>query len=99
MLKRRQRLSEAEVRWFLPGLLDGLAEVHKRNFLHRDVKPDNILLRAEGEAGTRAMLVDFGAARLAAADTSAMTRTARGRGPISTGSAPRSTARSPAGPR
>ena len=76
VLKRRQRLSEAEVRWFLPGLLDGLAEVHKRNFLHRDVKPDNILLRAEGEAGTRAMLVDFGAARLAAAESSAMTRTA-----------------------
>jgi serine/threonine protein kinase len=76
VLKRRQRLSEGEVRWFLPGLLDGLAEVHKRNFLHRDVKPDNILLRSEGEAGTRAMLVDFGAARLAAADASAMTRTA-----------------------
>ncbi len=76
VLKRRQRLSEAELRWFLPGLLDGLAEVHKRNFLHRDVKPDNILLRAEGEAGTRAMLVDFGAARLAAAESSAMTRTA-----------------------
>jgi serine/threonine protein kinase len=76
VLKRRQRLSEAEVRWFLPGLLDGLAEVHKRNFLHRDVKPDNILLRADGDARARAMLVDFGAARLAAAEASAMTRTA-----------------------
>jgi serine/threonine protein kinase len=72
VLKRRQRLSEAEVRWFLPGLLDGLGEVHKRNFLHRDVKPDNILLRADGGP----VLVDFGAARLAAAEASTMTRTA-----------------------
>jgi serine/threonine protein kinase len=72
VLKRRQRLSEGEVRWFLPGLLDGLAEVHARNFLHRDVKPDNILLSPDG----RAMLVDFGAARLAAAEASALTRTA-----------------------
>jgi serine/threonine protein kinase len=72
VLKRRQRLSEGEVRWFLPGLLDGLAEVHARNFLHRDVKPDNILLGPDG----RAMLVDFGAARLAAAEASALTRTA-----------------------
>jgi hypothetical protein len=76
VLKRRQRLREAEVRWFLPGLLDGLAEVHKHNFLHRDVKPDNILLRAEGEANARAMLVDFGAARIAAAEASSVTRTA-----------------------
>ena len=72
VLKRRQRLSEPEVRWFLPGVLDGLAEVHARNFLHRDVKPDNILLGPDG----RAMLVDFGAARLAAAEASALTRTA-----------------------
>jgi len=72
VLKRRQRLSEGEVRWFLPGLLDGLVEVHKQNFLHRDVKPDNILLRADGGP----VLVDFGAARLAAADASTMTRTA-----------------------
>jgi len=77
VLKRRGRLSEGEVRWFLPSLLDGLAEVHRSNFLHRDLKPDNILLRADGHAaGGVAMLIDFGAARVAAADVSAMTRTA-----------------------
>ncbi|MCW5771591.1 MAG: protein kinase [Rhodospirillaceae bacterium] len=72
ILKRRGKLTEAEIRWFLPGLLDGLEEVHRRNFLHRDVKPDNVLVGSGGHA----MLIDFGAARLAAAETSALTRTA-----------------------
>src|SRR5690606_14117615 len=65
-------LSEAEIRWFLPSVLDGLAEVHRGNVLHRDIKPDNILLKPDGSA----VLVDFGAARTAAAEVSGMTRTA-----------------------
>jgi len=42
-------------------ILDGLREVHRRNFLHRDIKPHNIYLTAQG----RPILLDFGSARQA----------------------------------
>jgi len=37
----------------------GLAEAHQRNILHRDLKPDNILVNKQGEP----VLTDFGLAR------------------------------------
>jgi serine/threonine protein kinase len=40
-------------------LLDGLELIHKGNFLHRDIKPDNIYIRHDGTP----VLLDFGAAR------------------------------------
>jgi len=47
-------------------VLDGLKEVHAEDYLHRDVKPSNIYLTAEG----RPILIDFGAARLALGERS-----------------------------
>jgi hypothetical protein len=41
------------------GVLDGLAAVHAVGLVHRDVKPGNVLLTADG----RPLLTDFGLAR------------------------------------
>jgi serine/threonine protein kinase len=54
-------LTEQQVRTLLAPLLDGIAEVHRRGFLHRDIKPDNIFVRDDGVP----ILLDFGAARQA----------------------------------
>ena len=47
-------------------LLDALEMMHGENFLHRDISPDNIIVRADGTP----VLLDFGAARRAVAKVS-----------------------------
>jgi len=54
-----RRPTEAELRALLAPLLDALDAVHGANLLHRDIKPQNIILRT----GDSPVLIDFGAAR------------------------------------
>ena len=69
-LKRDGKLSAAIVLRMLERLLDGLDAVHKTGFLHRDVKPANLVL----DANNTPTLTDFGASRSSMADrTPAMT--------------------------
>ncbi len=45
----------------LAQLADGLAEAHAAGLVHRDLKPDNLLIEpAEDAAGFRARILDFG---------------------------------------
>ncbi|PAA70153.1 hypothetical protein BOX15_Mlig000972g1, partial [Macrostomum lignano] len=52
-------LHEGNVRLYLYQLLRGLEYCHRRRYLHRDLKPQNILLNQRGEL----KLADFGLAR------------------------------------
>ena len=56
-------LSAPEWRRWLNPLLNGLAHMHGHGYLHRDIKPTNIVIRA---TDSEPVLIDFGAARVAA---------------------------------
>ncbi len=50
---------QREIDAVLGPLLEALEVVHKADFLHRDIAPDNIIIRNDGSP----VLIDFGAAR------------------------------------
>ncbi|MBX3162807.1 MAG: serine/threonine protein kinase, partial [Deltaproteobacteria bacterium] len=58
---REEALAPARVLHLAAQLCDGLAHAHARGIVHRDVKPDNILLVASGDSEL-ARLADFGLA-------------------------------------
>ncbi len=59
------RFTEASAIELLKDLLNVLAFVHNHHFIHRDVKPDNIICRA---SDNKPVLIDFGAGKQLQAD-------------------------------
>ena len=70
-LRAAGTLAPAEAARVVADVLTGLAAAHQSGVLHRDVKPDNVLLTADEPAGV--LLSDFSIARLAQETTVRMT--------------------------
>lgn len=58
-------LSQSQIKSYMVMLLKGIAHCHENNIIHRDVKPANLLVSADGIL----KLADFGLARIHSDDT------------------------------
>lgn len=58
--KQQGKISEATVKNILLNLLPVLEYVHSKKIVHRDIKPDNVILRFKDELP---VLIDFGAVK------------------------------------
>ncbi|MEA5535932.1 protein kinase domain-containing protein [Crocosphaera sp. XPORK-15E] len=62
--QRQGNLSETQIREILMGILPVLDYIHSRRIIHRDIKPDNIIMRA---SDGKPVLIDFGIVKEAVA--------------------------------
>src|SRR5205814_5641014 len=74
-LRRSGALPVTDARRILREVADALAYAHTHGVVHRDIKPDNVLLDS---ASGRAMVTDFGIARAASEDDGGSRLTATG---------------------
>jgi serine/threonine protein kinase len=74
-IEREGRMPEHEAIRLIAQVAQGLHRAHKMNLIHRDVKPDNILIRNDGQA----KLADLGLVKEADTDLN-LTKTGRGLG-------------------
>lgn len=54
-------MDEAVARWTMRQLLEGLQEIHKKGFVHLDLKPENVMV-CFGAADVSVKIADFGQA-------------------------------------
>ena len=56
VITKEKRFTEDRARIYLAEILLALEDLHKRDIIFRDLKPDNVVLDADGHA----LLTDFG---------------------------------------
>lgn len=68
----QSRLTEDELKPIMMQFLHAVADIHSKNIIHRDIKPDNVLLKSSNkvEHNRKVCLADFGIACLATDDAS-----------------------------
>jgi len=60
-----QKIPEHLIREFLEAMTNALATVHEQGLIHRDIKPDNIMVR---KSDRQPVLIDFGASKYIVSD-------------------------------
>ena len=65
LIQEKGRLNEMTAATITLRILSGLQHAHENNIIHRDIKPQNILVRADGNI----KVSDFGIARIPNTDT------------------------------
>ncbi len=55
-LQKDKRFTEDRAKVYLAEIILAIEDLHKRDIIYRDLKPDNIVFNEEGHA----MLTDFG---------------------------------------
>lgn len=65
LLREQKRLTVPQTISIMDAVLSGLAAAHRAGIIHRDVKPENVLLAEDG----RIKIGDFGLARATSANT------------------------------
>lgn len=64
LVDKEGRMEPLAVLRLMKPVLDCLSVIHREKLLHRDIAPDNLILREDG----RLVLIDFGTARFLSAD-------------------------------
>jgi serine/threonine-protein kinase len=66
VIQKQKRVEVKEASRIITDAAKALAAAHKQDIVHRDIKPDNIMLTEEGHV----KVADFGLARISTADSS-----------------------------
>lgn len=74
-LQREKRLAPESAIAIAVQILDGLSAIHAVDVVHRDLKPDNVMLVARDDGSVQVKLLDFGIVKLLDSQDAELTRT------------------------